>query len=228
MDSQVPTPRLLLTRLTDTTPDSQHVTWFHELWSDEGISSWSLHGRCNTLSESQDWLTQKLTKMDEYLYAVHVRTAPAQSLDHGQEGESAERICKKENKEMLLIGSIGLRVQASSPLLPLAPHPTASPDDAAKADLRAIGYAFFESAWGKGYATEACRALLEAYADFRVRENPGALSYVEAGVDPDNPDSIKVLEKLGFKKVGWIEEEESVFIGGKWRDAGYWIYGLYV
>jgi hypothetical protein len=53
-------------------------------------------------------------------------------------------------------------------------------------------------------------------------------AYVEAAVDEDNPGSIKVLEKLGFKKLGWKHEEEKVFLNGAWRGPGYWVYGLFV
>lgn len=36
----IETPRLRLVRLTDTTPGSQHVQWFHENWSDPVATGW--------------------------------------------------------------------------------------------------------------------------------------------------------------------------------------------
>ena len=55
-----------------------------------------------------------------------------------------------------------------------------------------ILYAFGENAWGKGYATEAAEAVL---AEHSVRPLI-AVSY------PENPASIGVIKKLGFKYVG--------------------------
>ncbi|MGB0906597.1 MAG: GNAT family N-acetyltransferase [Maricaulaceae bacterium] len=55
-----------------------------------------------------------------------------------------------------------------------------------------IGYSLAPEAWGNGYATEACKAIInEAY------ETLGAKRIV-AGVFADNPASIKLLHKLGF------------------------------
>ncbi|MCL2377187.1 MAG: GNAT family N-acetyltransferase [Defluviitaleaceae bacterium] len=55
-----------------------------------------------------------------------------------------------------------------------------------------ILYAYSEDAWGKGYATEAARAVLAAH-DARPLI---AVSY------PENPGSIAVLKKVGFRHVG--------------------------
>ena len=55
-----------------------------------------------------------------------------------------------------------------------------------------ILYAFDESAWGKGYATEAAKAVLQAHVERPLI----AVSY------PENPASISVLKKLGFRHVG--------------------------
>ena len=60
-----------------------------------------------------------------------------------------------------------------------------SPRDSSALEL---GYHFLPTAWGKGYATEAARALLETA--------PGRA--VEAPVVPDNLRSQAVMKKLGF------------------------------
>ncbi|MEL7302391.1 MAG: GNAT family N-acetyltransferase [Pseudomonadota bacterium] len=64
-----------------------------------------------------------------------------------------------------------------------------------------LGYYVDPSAWGRGLATSACRlAVSEAF-----RRHPATT--VEAGVFEDNPGSIRVLEKLGFRQVeGKLEE----------------------
>lgn len=67
------------------------------------------------------------------------------------------------------------------------------PDDAGIVEL---GYIFAGAYRGRGYATEAGRALLEwGCAQPEVRG-------VIAGCAPDNRESIRVLEKLGLHRVG--------------------------
>lgn len=58
-------------------------------------------------------------------------------------------------------------------------------------------YALVESAAGQGYATEAGKACLAVAA-------AQGLTTVTAAVDEPNIDSIRVLEKLGFRRTGAI------------------------
>ncbi|MEB8723247.1 GNAT family protein, partial [Bacillus cereus] len=62
----------------------------------------------------------------------------------------------------------------------------------------------------KGYATEA----LQLVVDFAFRELK--LHRIEAGAMLDNIASIRVLEKVGFKKEGIAKE--NIRINGKWTD----------
>jgi len=55
-----------------------------------------------------------------------------------------------------------------------------------------LGFAFVPGSWGKGYATEAARAVLAAAGSVY------GLSRVVAIVQPDNAASLRVLERLGF------------------------------
>jgi [ribosomal protein S5]-alanine N-acetyltransferase len=58
-----------------------------------------------------------------------------------------------------------------------------------------IGYGIVPSRQGRGYATEALRAMIAmAWADARV-------STVVAGTDPGNIASQRVLEKAGFRRI---------------------------
>jgi ribosomal-protein-alanine N-acetyltransferase len=59
-----------------------------------------------------------------------------------------------------------------------------------------IGYVLNPSYWGKGIVVEAGEAIL------RYAFNTLGLKRVEAGVFVDNHQSIRVCEKLGFKKEG--------------------------
>lgn len=72
-----------------------------------------------------------------------------------------------------------------------------------------IGYTFHPDHWGRGYATEAARAIVRyLFADFGV-------SRVESSLHPDNPPSARVLESCGLVFEGltrqsfWVGEECS-------------------
>jgi RimJ/RimL family protein N-acetyltransferase len=62
--------------------------------------------------------------------------------------------------------------------------------------------------WGRGIATEAARLLL----DFAFGEV--GLHRVFAVVDEDNPASIRVVEKLGFRREA--RHVKDAFHGGEW------------
>lgn len=79
-----------------------------------------------------------------------------------------------------------------------------------------VGYCLDEPAWGKGYATEAVRAMLQwAYSTLD-------LNRVEAELDTRNLASARVLEKLGFQREG--TKREDCIVDGEVSDS--WIYGL--
>jgi RimJ/RimL family protein N-acetyltransferase len=79
-----------------------------------------------------------------------------------------------------------------------------------------LGYALASAHWGKGYALEALRAAL----DHGFRELD--LNRVEADIDPRNAASARVLERLGFRKEGFMPERWIVH--GEMADTVY--YGL--
>jgi RimJ/RimL family protein N-acetyltransferase len=70
-----------------------------------------------------------------------------------------------------------------------------------------LGYTLARSAWGQGYASEAARKLLDYL--FRVLD----LHRVIADCDVDNAASIRLLERLGFRREAhyiesfWFESE---------------------
>ncbi|MBB4826062.1 ribosomal-protein-alanine N-acetyltransferase [Sporosarcina luteola] len=73
-----------------------------------------------------------------------------------------------------------------------------------------IGYDLSKSYWGKGYATEAVRSLLD-YAFNTLKFNR-----IEAKVQPENKSSIKVLQKLNFTFEGTMRMCEKS--GDKFND----------
>jgi RimJ/RimL family protein N-acetyltransferase len=73
-------------------------------------------------------------------------------------------------------------------------------------DAPDLGYAFLPEAWGRGYAFEAARAVMEEAKRDRVL----------ALVSPGNAASIRLLEKLGFASIAHpaAHEDTAVF---EWR-----------
>jgi ribosomal-protein-alanine N-acetyltransferase len=65
--------------------------------------------------------------------------------------------------------------------------------------------------WGQGYVTEALEAMIRY--GFDVLD----LNRIEADIDPLNIGSARVLEKLGFRKEGYMPERWIV--GGKTADT---------
>jgi RimJ/RimL family protein N-acetyltransferase len=79
-----------------------------------------------------------------------------------------------------------------------------------------LGYCFEEAAWGRGYATEAARALLQWAFDTLD------LNRVQAETDTRNAGSARVLEKLGFVREGTLRED--CVVSGEVSDT--WVFGL--
>jgi RimJ/RimL family protein N-acetyltransferase len=92
-----------------------------------------------------------------------------------------------------------------------------------------LGYLFLPWSWGKGFATEAVRAVLEEYRKANSFWAPYKRVYVRAVVDSGNPESLRVLEKVGLEKRGTPEwEGERVWLAGRWRESRELVYGMYL
>lgn len=63
-----------------------------------------------------------------------------------------------------------------------------------------VGYDLDYAHWNKGYVTEALREILPYGFDVLH------VNRIEAEVLPDNKGSVRVLEKLGFKKEGHLRD----------------------
>ena len=63
-----------------------------------------------------------------------------------------------------------------------------------------FGYSLHPDYWGKGYMTETFQTLLE------YGFNQMHLHSMEANVNPENLQSIKLLERVGFKKEAYFRE----------------------
>lgn len=74
-----------------------------------------------------------------------------------------------------------------------------------------LGYAIRVDRWGKGYATDAARRMIEfGFADL-------GLHRISAAIGPDNAASIAVVDKLGMQYEGRLRDH--VFTNGHWRDS---------
>ena len=62
-----------------------------------------------------------------------------------------------------------------------------------------IGYFLKEAEWGKGYATEACKRLLQ----FAFEDSP--LTKIVAVIDDENEASRHVLQKSGLRSTGFTK-----------------------
>jgi RimJ/RimL family protein N-acetyltransferase len=74
-----------------------------------------------------------------------------------------------------------------------------------------LGYAIRADHWGKGYATDAVRTII----DFGFIEL--GIHRITVAIGPDNAASIAVIEKLGFTYEGTLRDH--VFTNGAWRDS---------
>ncbi|MGC9671479.1 GNAT family N-acetyltransferase [Planosporangium sp. 12N6] len=74
-----------------------------------------------------------------------------------------------------------------------------------------LGYAIRADQWGRGYATDAGRTLV----DFGFREL--GLHRISAAIGPDNAASIALVTRLGMQYEGRIRHH--VFTNGAWRDS---------
>lgn len=73
----------------------------------------------------------------------------------------------------------------------------------AESGERELGYWFTPDAWGRGYATEAGRQVLDIARHALGLRRLGAFHFL------DNPASGRVLAKLGFRTTGRIEPRHS-------------------
>jgi ribosomal-protein-alanine N-acetyltransferase len=68
-----------------------------------------------------------------------------------------------------------------------------------------LGYVFGSNYWGKGYAYEACSGLIEyLFNEYQLKK-------LKAEVHFENIASIKLLEKLGFKRLYAINNSDDLY-----------------
>jgi ribosomal-protein-alanine N-acetyltransferase len=79
-----------------------------------------------------------------------------------------------------------------------------------------LGYILRRDHWGRGFASEALTAIIgHAFGALELHR-------LEADVDPRNTGSIRLIERMGFKREGHLRER--YFVAGDIQDS--LIYGL--
>ena len=73
-----------------------------------------------------------------------------------------------------------------------------------------LGYTLAASYQGKGLATEALSALIDMLFDELAKHR------IIASIDPRNEPSIRLMERLGFRKEAHFHR--SIFMHGEWTD----------
>lgn len=74
-----------------------------------------------------------------------------------------------------------------------------------------LGYAIAADYWGRGYATDAARALIDfGFGTLKLHR-------VSAAMGPDNATSIELVYRLGMTYEGRIRDH--VHTNGEWRDS---------
>jgi len=74
-----------------------------------------------------------------------------------------------------------------------------------------IGFVMHPDYHGRGLATEAVRTMLA------FGFGPMNLHRVEADVDPENAGSLRLLERIGFQREGFLRQRWFTF--GTWKDT---------
>src|SRR5206468_2311194 len=74
-----------------------------------------------------------------------------------------------------------------------------------------VGFIFHPDHWGRGFAVEALRPVLERAFNLH------GLELVEADVDPRNAAALRVLTKIGFRNIG--VRARTWLVGDHWCDS---------
>ncbi|OSS54857.1 hypothetical protein B5807_01791 [Epicoccum nigrum] len=145
MDPVLTTPRLKLTLLTHAEKGSEEFSWLHQLRSDKQAQFWSLHGPSATVQDTEKAAQHFLPSASHPLriaYAIHDPSLPC---DQSQ-----------------FIGLITLHPLVPGAFLPLPAHLAPPPENKEGTLVTELAYALLPAAWGKGFATEALGAVLDA------------------------------------------------------------------
>ena len=168
----------------------QDIKLINELHSDPEVTKLVGFPKPPSIQDNQDWLN---------------KTLDAYEVD----GLGQLAIYLKETGEF--IGRGGLRVveiekYPKEDLTKWFWYRGSAPKNIEVMHSTEIGYTFSAQHWGKGYATEAVRALCQYAFTQNIDKTIVAVTF------PENIASIRVLEKSGFAKTGEIDGLDFEFL----------------
>ncbi|MCJ1263625.1 hypothetical protein MMC22_003495 [Lobaria immixta] len=219
MDPIIFTPRLKLTLVTKAERGSSELEWFHELFSNEKATWWSIGGQAKSIEDTEKAMKGCLSTNEgeentyRVAYAVH---KILESMSGPVEGEP--QLAEQGKKSTEFIGLVTLKsLNAGSLALP---EDLTLPVTAATTTLTVeLAYLFLPIGWGKGYATESVKATFESCKRARSFWTPFLKLYIRAIVNECNPASLRVMDKTGMTKSGVYEwTGKATFLAGEWRE----------
>ncbi|KAH3953906.1 hypothetical protein HBH98_180960 [Parastagonospora nodorum] len=184
---RISTPRLTLSHLDAN--NERHVDFIYELNNSPEILH--IHRRMPGVRDTRDsarrFIEQGTDAFEKIGYGRFlISLTPDAAAGGSGDDQRAQSFSDSVNKHHL-IGILSMRKDR----FPSAPS---VPD---------IGFAIMAKYYGRGYATEASKALIKYY-----REQKGQTAF--AGYcDPDNENSIKMFRRLGFEERG-VKEVNGV------------------
>jgi|SRR5690242_2500165 len=138
-------------------------------------------------------------------------------------------------QETSFIGLVNLVSLVPGRYLPLPSHLVITPEEEKTTLIVELGYSFLPGAWGKGYATEALSAVLDACRSPVGNQfwDPWGKVWMRAIVNGRNPPSLRVMRKLAgmgvVEKGKYVWKGEKIFIGGEWRtEDDLYIFGIFL
>ena len=159
-------------------------------------------------------------------YAVHKFLEDSTDGPVEDDSQSAEQEKKRPTE---FIGLVGLKSLDAGNLA--LPEDLTLPVSAATTILTVeLAYLFLPDGWGKGFATESVKAVLESCKGARSFWRPYSKLYVRAIVNEGNPASMRVMDKTGIAKRGIYKwTGKPIFLGGEWQtQSNLHIFGLHL
>lgn len=187
------TPRLTLHLLPATPLAPALLAALHAHRADPAVARWSRRGTPDaSLAQTHEWL-DGVAAAGAAVYLVFLRAAePRAEPASASASESATETERGREEAARFIGTVGTMSAALEP---------------------EVAYAVSPAQWGRGYATEALRALVGVLEGAAV-----------AKVDVTNGGSRRVLGKVGFGM--WRVSEEEGWRGGKGGEVWRWEGGM--
>lgn len=186
----IDTERLILRRI-----EPGDINYYAEIQADPEVARYIAHGRPRTRAESEGWLEAVLAS-----YA---------DCELGQ-------LAVISKASGLLVGRCGLSDAALE--ISAADRPVRKgwffrsqvPEGIVAEPVPELGYSFGRENWGKGYASEAARAVFQ----YARRELPHRA--IMSVIDKRNHASLAVAAKFGVTYAGQVELSGSLFNRYDW------------